>query len=84
MGTPAKAEITSSGIPNDKPIAVFYFDPNCDQCQKQAVRFKEKAAKLTNITIVFVAWAEIEEIEKFRKEYFSTMLNTIFCRDEEY
>lgn len=79
-----KEKITPASLPQNKPIIVCYFDPFCEKCITQAIKIKEKAAKFSNSTIVYVSWAELEDNETFRKKYFTGMQNLFMCKDTEF
>ena len=66
-----KENITPARLPANKPIIVCYFDPFCEKCITQATKIRDKAAKFSNSTMVYVSWAELEDIEAFRKKYFN-------------
>ncbi|HQV87314.1 MAG TPA: redoxin domain-containing protein [Chitinophagaceae bacterium] len=79
-----KENITPARLPANKPIIVCYFDPFCEKCITQATKIRDKAAKFSNSTMVYVSWAELEDIEAFRKKYFTGMQNLFMCKDTEY
>jgi len=79
-----KEKITPAALPQNKPIVVCYFDPFCEKCITQAAAIKQHAAKLSGITIVYVSWAEFEDIEAFKKKYFTGMPNVFMCKDDSF
>jgi len=79
-------EITPSKLSQNKPIVISYFDPYCEKCQIQASKIKENAAKFSGITIVYVSTGsnDLEDLETFRKKYFSSIQNLFVCKDETF
>ena len=76
--------ITKKNIPAGKPVIVFFFDPDCDHCQKQAGWMKAALPKFANATLFWVSTAEMQPITEFQKEYFGTAKNVIFAKDTKY
>ncbi len=79
-----KEKITPASLPQNKPIVVCYFDPYCEKCETQAAKIKEKAAKFSNITIIYVSWGEFDDNEDFRKNNLVGLKNLFVCKDENF
>lgn len=77
-------KITPASLPANKPVIVFFFDPYCDHCEKQAEWIKKDLKKLDGITLLWVSTEALEEINSFAKKYFPSSSNTIFCGDGEF
>jgi len=69
-----------------QPVIVFYFDPDCDHCNKQAKMVKEQAEKFEGVTQIWVSWAmEVEANVKFFQKYFMEMPDKVFvARDIQF
>ncbi|MCS7074301.1 MAG: redoxin domain-containing protein [Bacteroidia bacterium] len=76
--------ITKKNIPTGKPVIVFFFDPDCDHCQKQASWIKTILPKFSHTTLFWVSTAEMQAIQAFQKEYFPSATNAIFAKDTKY
>ncbi len=70
----------------EQPVIVFYFDPDCDHCNKQAKMISENADLFKGITMVWVSWAmTIEDNVNFYKKYFMNMSNKVYiARDTKF
>ena len=43
-------------IPNDKPVVIVYFSPECGHCQITADEFSKKMKEMKNIFFVWVSY----------------------------
>lgn len=77
--------VTHYDLALGKSVIVFYYDPDCDHCQQEAVWIKERIADFENMTLVFVAFAEIDAIKTYKNNFLGGgSTNMIFLRDPEY
>ena len=80
-------KFTKAQLKPNTPTIVFYFDPDCDHCQKQAGFIQKEITKFAAIQVVFVAFpASIEAITAFGRKYFPNQIgkNFHFLRDNDY
>lgn len=70
----------------EQPVIVFYFDPDCDHCNKQAKMVSENADQFEGITMIWVSWAlSIEDNVNFYKKYFMEMPDKVYiARDIQF
>ena len=70
----------------EQPVIVFYFDPDCDHCNKQAKMVSENADQFKGITMIWVSWAlTIEGNVNFFKKYFMDMPDKVYvARDTQF
>jgi peroxiredoxin len=59
-------------------VALIFFQPDCDHCQREAEDIRNNAEGFKGYTIYFVSSAPISEIEQFRKLYKLDQRNFIF------
>ena len=77
--------VNSENILAGKPSVFFYFDPECDHCQKETKAITEQRGQLKNVRFYLFSNSTIEEIENFCKYYGLDTLNNFFVgRDYEY
>lgn len=80
-------KVSPNTLDKDKPIVVFYFDPDCDHCLQQASWVKEAINKFKGVTMIWISWGEPDAISAFESKYFGGLNehNRIyFCKDEDY
>lgn len=53
---------------NGKVVLVM-FQPDCDDCQREATQIRENMEAFNDYKVFFVSTASVQEIEKFRKDY---------------
>ncbi len=82
---PDGSTLTPAVLPQ-QPVIVFYFDPDCDHCNKQAKMVSENPDLFKGITMIWVSWAmEIEYNVNFFKKYFMEMPNKVYmARDTQF
>ncbi len=75
--------ITKAALETNKPLLVFYFDPDCDHCNKQASFIKAEQEKLAGIQILMVSFnKEAVPVAAFQFKYFANApFKTIFVTD---
>ncbi|MEM6267960.1 MAG: hypothetical protein AAF998_00915 [Bacteroidota bacterium] len=77
--------VTPSSLPTDRPVVVFYFDPFCDHCQKEAGWINDNAKLFKDITLLWVAYGELKDIAAFPGEYIPDVTGKmIFANDDKY
>lgn len=58
-----------NNTPNGKPVALFYFSPNCPYCKAQTREIIEDYDKLKGIQFYFITGYPIPDIKKYSKEF---------------
>lgn len=83
---PTGKRLTKENLPADQPVIFFYFDPDCDHCNKQAAMLKEKPHLFEGVTLVWVSWAETHQLNiDFAKKYFMNMGTEVYVvKDVDY
>ena len=77
--------LTKDGLIQNRPIIVFYFDPDCDHCQQQAMWVVEKILDFRGTQMVWISWGELEMIQGFADKYFAGGAKSIrFGKDTNY
>ncbi|MEP6465802.1 MAG: thioredoxin domain-containing protein [Parafilimonas sp.] len=72
-------------IPNDKPVVIIYFSPECGHCQITADEFSKRMADMKDIYFVWVSYYPLPEIKTFAKKFNLQQFNNIIIgRDENY
>lgn len=72
-------------IPNDRPVVIVYFSPECGHCQITADEFSKKMKEMKNIFFVWVSYYPLPEIKEFAKKFNLQQFNNIIIgRDPNY
>ncbi len=72
-------------IPDNKPVVIVYFSPECGHCQITADEFSKKMAEMKDIFFVWVSYYPLPEIKAFAKKFnLQQFTNIIIGRDENY
>ncbi|HVX27309.1 MAG TPA: thioredoxin domain-containing protein [Parafilimonas sp.] len=72
-------------IPNNKPVVIVYFSPECGHCQITADEFSKKMKEMKNIFFVWVSYYPLPEIKEFAKKFNLQQFNNIIIgRDPNY
>lgn len=73
-------------LTENQPVIVFYFDPTCEHCQKEAGWVRDQPESFEGITMIWVSWAEkVEDNVNFYKEYFMGVQSKVYiARDSNY
>jgi hypothetical protein len=61
--------LRSEDIPVGRPSVFFYFDPNCEHCQKETEGILQHRRELQNVQFYFLSTATIREIDSFYRYY---------------
>jgi thiol-disulfide isomerase/thioredoxin len=56
-------------LPMGKPVAIIYFSPECDHCDKLMEKLGRQIKQLTKISIVMITWLPLDKVSKFEKKY---------------
>lgn len=82
---PDGSTLTPDVMP-EQPVIVFYFDPDCDHCNKQAKLVMEQPEFFEGVTLVWVSWAmKVEDNVKFFQKYFMDMPDKVYiARDVQF
>ena len=70
--------LTSEQIPTGRPCVFFYFDPNCEHCQKETRGILRNRIELANVRFYFLSNAGIKEIDSFYHYFHLDSLPNIF------
>lgn len=72
-------------IPNNKPVIIIYFSPECGHCQLTAQEFGERMREMKDFYFVWVSYYPLPEIKEFAKKFNLQQFNNIIIgRDENY
>ncbi|MFT4153633.1 TlpA family protein disulfide reductase [Parafilimonas sp.] len=72
-------------VPNDKPVVIIYFSPECGHCQITADEFSRKMKEMKDIFFVWVSYYSLPEVRDFAKKFnLQQFNNIIIARDENY
>jgi thiol-disulfide isomerase/thioredoxin len=63
---------------------VFFFDPYCDHCQKQATILRENPKVLEGIQLIWASTETVAAITEFRDKYLKGLSNLIVLQDRDY
>jgi thiol-disulfide isomerase/thioredoxin len=56
-------------LPNNEPVVIIYFSPECGHCQLTAHEFEQKMKKMRNVFFVWVSYHPMADIKSFAEEY---------------
>jgi thiol-disulfide isomerase/thioredoxin len=56
-------------LKKNMPSMIVYFDPTCEHCQAFTRSLLEKIKSFKNTQIVYITYAPISEVEKFKKDF---------------
>jgi thiol-disulfide isomerase/thioredoxin len=72
-------------IPDNKPVVIIYFSPECGHCQITADEFRTRMKDMKDIYFVWVSYYPLPEIREFAKKFRLQQFNNIMIgRDENY
>lgn len=72
-------------IPENKPVVIIYFSPECGHCQLTAQEFSDTMSAMKNIFFVWVSYYPLPEIKAFAQKFHLQQFNNIIiARDENY
>ena len=72
-------------IPNNKPVVIIYFSPECGHCQITADEFSKRMKEMRDIFFVWVSYYPLPEIKDFAKKFNLRQFNNIIIgRDPNY
>jgi thiol-disulfide isomerase/thioredoxin len=76
---------TNQNLQKGKPIIVFFFDPDCDHCQKQADWIAASPESFKNAQLLWVSTADADAINIFHKSRFGRYPYPVyFVKDKNY
>jgi thiol-disulfide isomerase/thioredoxin len=77
--------INDKKIPNNKPVVIIYFSPECGHCQITADEFSKRMADMKDFYFVWVSYYPLPEIKEFAKKFNLQQFNNIIIgRDPNY
>lgn len=72
-------------IPQDKPVVIIYFSPECGHCQITADEFSKKMKDMRDIYFVWVSYHPLPEVKEFAKKFnLQQFTNITIGRDPNY
>ena len=72
-------------IPDDKPVIIIYFSPECGHCQITAEEFSKRMKDMRKYFFVWVSYYPLPEIKEFAKKFSLQQFNNIIIgRDPNY
>ena len=77
-------QLNKAALKPNTPVIVFYFDPYCEVCIQQAATIKKAMDKLANATMVWVSWAEMEDLKIFKDTHLPKAKNIIVTKDANF
>lgn len=66
-----------------KYLTIIYFDPTCEHCLATTQEMPKNIKKFSATKIVWISFAEKEQIADFKKTYFPKNKNMIFLHDKD-
>ena len=76
---------TNKQLPDNKPLVIIYFSPDCGHCQMTAQEFVKDMDKLKNVELVWVSYHSPQQIEEFAEAYkLKQFSNVVLGRDPNY
>jgi len=77
--------VSNNLFDNGRPLILFYFDPTCSHCEKQAQWISKSIEQFEGVDLLWLAWEVNDAISSFRKNYFSQATdNVYFAVDVDY
>jgi thioredoxin-related protein len=52
-----------------KPTVILFFDPSCSLCVVKITKLLERKSQIEDVTLLFVTWAEKQNVVEFLKDY---------------
>ncbi len=82
---PDSTWFTSNELPDNKPVVIIYFSPDCGHCQMTAKEFVTDMDKLKNVELIWISYHTPQQIKDFADNYgLSHFNNVVFGRDPNY
>ncbi|MCG3167640.1 MAG: hypothetical protein POELPBGB_03434 [Bacteroidia bacterium] len=76
---------TKENLAKEKPVVVFYFDPFCDGCIKQAKQLSSQLTKFNSVNLVWVSTeSDWKLLNEFKNNWFKTASNVFVCSDTQF
>ena len=76
---------TNKQLPENKPLVIIYFSPECGHCQMSAEEFVKDMDKLKGVELVWVSYHTPQQIKDFAENYkLSQFSNVVLGRDPNY
>lgn len=76
--------LSSNNFPSGKPIILFYFRPDCPQCNEETKILLDNVNSLNNVQIYFLSPMGLNKIRNFCKTYhLESYRNIIVAKDYE-
>ena len=78
------ASFTNVNLAQNKMLFFFFFDPDCDHCQRAATNLNQQYADYKNAAVYLVSEASQAKIQSFINQYFQQLIkgkNVTVLRD---
>lgn len=80
-----KKPFTKDSLDTSRPKLFFYFNSECEHCQKQGKWFKKALEKTPNVfngvELVFISFEELSSIQSFQKKYTFNRKDITYLQD---
>lgn len=82
---PDSTWFTAKQLPENKPVVIIYFSPECGHCQMTAKEFVSDMDKLKNVELLWITYHNPQQIKEFADSYgLSHFDNVVLGRDPNY
>lgn len=76
---------SNENLPNNRPIVIIYFSPECSHCVHEMKEIEKKMDSLKNAFFVFASYHPLDSIKNFEIKYnISSYPNIAMGRDTKY
>ncbi len=76
---------TNADLPNDRPIILIYFSPECGHCQHEMKEIEKNIDSLKDAFFVFASRFPVDSIKKFEVKYNTGKYpNMVFGKEASY
>jgi len=72
---------TQDSFDKKRTKLLFYFNSECDHCEKQGKRLSKKIDLFNNLELTFISFEEIDAIKKYRDKFNFNRKNITFIQD---
>lgn len=72
---------TKENFDDKRTKFIFYFNSECDHCEKQAKWLSKEIERFSHLEMVFISFEEMDAINNFRDTYNFTQKNITFLQD---
>lgn len=77
--------LSTEQIPTGQPCVFFYFDPNCEHCQKETREIMQNQQEFRSVRFYFLSSAGLKEINNFYNTFhLDSLANSFVGADYQY